>query len=206
MNICILGGTGRVGRELAARALEAGHAVTMLARDPQRVALTDERLRVCAGSACDPVALRAAMEGADVVLSALSTDGGSVLSESAPLIVNAMQKAGIERIIAIGTAGILNSRAEPGLLRYQSSESKRTLTRAAEEHHAFYRTLANSGLAWTIVCPTYLPDGEYTGVYRAERDYLPEDGVRISVPDTAEFAFRQIDSMLYANARVGLAY
>ncbi|MFC4099245.1 NAD(P)-dependent oxidoreductase [Paenibacillus xanthanilyticus] len=206
MNICLLGGTGRVGRELAARALEAGHTITALARDPQRMALQDEKLRICTGSACDPGALRAAMAGADVVLSALNTDGGSVLSESAPLIAAAMQEAGIGRIIAIGTAGILNSRSEPGLLRYQSTESKRKLTRAAEEHHAFYRTLANSGLTWTIVCPTYLPDGEYTGVYRAERDYLPEGGVKISVPDTAEFAFRQIDSMEYANARVGLAY
>lgn len=206
MNICLLGGTGRVGRELAARALEAGHATKALVRDPQRMTQHGGNLRLCIGSACDPDSLRAAMEGADVVLSALSTDGGSVLSESATLIVQAMRDCGISRIISIGTAGILNSRTEPGLLRYQSTESKRALTRAAEEHHAFYRTLADSELAWTIVCPTYLPDGEYTGLYRVERDYLPVDGKQISVPDTAEFAFRQIDSLQYAIARVGLAY
>ncbi|MFB9325699.1 NAD(P)-dependent oxidoreductase [Paenibacillus aurantiacus] len=206
MKLCLLGGTGRVGRELAARALAAGHEINLLARDPQRIALAGENLHSYTGSACDPNALLSVMKGADTVLSALGTDGGSVLSESAPLIVSAMREAGIERIITIGTAGILNSRTEPGLLRYQSSESRRTLTRAAEEHHAFYRTLSDSGLAWTIVCPTYLPDGEYTGVYRAERDYLPADGVQISVPDTAEFAFRQIDSLQYVGARVGLAY
>jgi putative NADH-flavin reductase len=51
-----------------------------------------------------------------------------------------------------------------------------------------------------------LPDGKRVGIYRVEGDFLPEDGVEISVQDTAEFAFSQIKSNDYLKARVGIAY
>lgn len=85
-----------------------------------------------------------------------------------------MQNEGIQRIITIGTAGILQSRTTPSTLRYQSSESKRKSTRTAEEHHRVFNLLRQSELKWTIVCPTYLPNGERTGKYRIERNLLPE--------------------------------
>ena len=94
----------------------------------------------------------------------------------------------------------------PDLLRYQSSESKRKLTRAAEDHHKAYELLKQSSLQWTIVCPTYLPDGDRLGDYRVERDFLPVDGVKIHVSDTAEFTYRQINSNEFINSRVGIAY
>jgi len=66
--------------------------------------------------------------------------------------------------------------------------------------------LKQSTLDWTIVCPTYLPDGERLGEYRVERDYLPVDGAKIHVPDTAEFTYKQINSDQYIKSRVGIAY
>ncbi|MER2259864.1 MAG: NAD(P)H-binding protein, partial [Priestia megaterium] len=66
--------------------------------------------------------------------------------------------------------------------------------------------LQQSGLDWTIVCPTYLPDGERLGNYRTERDFLPLDGSQISVPDTADFAYRLLQSDEFIKARVGIAY
>lgn len=117
-----------------------------------------------------------------------------------------MENEGVQRIITVGTAGILQSRVTPNLLRYQSTESKRKSTRAVEEHHKVYNRLKESALDWTIVCPTYLPDGERLGKYRIERNLLPEGGVKISVPDTAEFTFSQIKSNDYIKTRVGIAY
>ena len=66
--------------------------------------------------------------------------------------------------------------------------------------------LKQSTLEWTIVCPTYLPDGERVGKYRIDRNFLPEGGVEISVPDTAEFTFKQIKASDYIKSRVGIAY
>lgn len=206
MKILLLGATGRVGSHIARLALQDNHHVTALVRSPEKLQIKHENLNVIQGNVLNKEDLEKAMRGQDLVLSALNTDGANTLSESMPLIIEAMEKEGIKRIITIGTAGILQSRVESSVLRYQSSESKRKSTRAAEDHHKAYDLLKESALDWTIVCPTYLPDGERIGTYRAERDFLPEGGVKISVPDTAEFAYRQIESTEYIKARVGLAY
>ncbi|GAA0133476.1 SDR family oxidoreductase [Paenibacillus sp. YSY-4.3] len=206
MNISILGATGRVGQQLAALALQDGHQVTTLVRDPDKMAVMGKQLTLVKGNALNKEDIARVLHGQDVVLCALSTDGTTTLSASMPLIVDAMCKEGIKRIITIGTAGILQSRAQPHLLRYESAESKRKLTRAAEEHHKAYELLRQSQLDWTIVCPTYLPEGKHVGIYRVERDFLPEDGSEISVADTAEFAYRQIEDMTYIRARAGIAY
>jgi len=208
MNVLILGATGRVGSHVVSHALRDGHHVTVLVRSPEKMQRFEPngRLTILQGNVLDKEALTRAVRGHDVVLSALNTDGTTTLSESMPLIIEAMAREGIERIITVGTAGILQSRISPELLRYQSSESMRRSTRAAEEHHQVYHLLAQTSLQWTIVCPTALKDGERTGSYRVERDYLPEGGSVISVPDTAEFTYRQLQASEFVHSRVGIAY
>lgn len=206
LNILIVGGTGRVGSQIVTYALHDRHHVIVLVRTPEKIQINHENLTIIQGNVLNKDDIVRAMYGIDAVISALNTDGATTLSESMPFIIEAMENEGIQRIITIGTAGILQSRITPNLLRYQSSESKRKSVRAAEEHHKIYDMLKQSKLEWTIVCPTYLPDGERVGNYRTESNYLPEGGVKISVPDTAEFAFSQIKSNDYKKTRVGIAY
>ena len=123
-----------------------------------------------------------------------------------PLIINSMNNEKVKRIITIGTAGILQSRTQPEIYRFQSNESKRRLTFAAEEHAKVFEQLTATELEWTIVCPTYLPDGDATGQVRAERNFLPLGGVEISVGDTALFAYQELLFPHYIATRVGLAY
>ncbi|MCG7381517.1 SDR family oxidoreductase [Paenibacillus sp. ACRRY] len=206
MQILVLGATGRVGSQIVAKALKEQHHVTVLVRHPEKCQVYDENLTIIQGNVLNQEDIKHAIRGADVVISALNTDGTNTLSESMPLIIETMYEEGIKRIITIGTAGILQSRLTPNVLRYQSSESRRKSTRAAEEHHRVYLLLRESTLEWTIVCPTYLPDGERIGVYRVERDVLPEGGTEISVSDTAEFAYNQIEDDSYSKYRVGISY
>jgi len=194
MNILILGATGRVGGQIVNYALRDGHQVIAFVRTPEKIQINHEKLTVMQGNVLNKDDIVRAMQGIDVVLSALNTDGATTLSESMPHIIEAMENEGVQRIITVGTAGILQSRVEPHLLRYQSSESKRKLTRAAEDHHKAYDLLQKSSIDWTIVCPTYLPDGEPLGKYRVESNFLPVDGVKIHVSDTAEFTYGQIES------------
>lgn len=205
MRILILGATGRVGSLIVKHALRDGHEVTVLVRDPGKIQAC-EGLVINEGNACNVADIRRAVEGQDTIISSLNTDKTTTLSESMPLIIEAMQEFGVRRIVTIGTAGILQSRTEPELLRYQSNESKRKSTRAAEEHRRVYELLQASELEWTIVCPTYLPDGEAAGGYRVEVDMLPEGGEKITVGDTAEFAYHQIEDRSYIGCRVGVAY
>ncbi|PIC77393.1 hypothetical protein CSV74_07050 [Sporosarcina sp. P19] len=205
MKIVIFGATGRTGSEIVRRALTDGNEVTAVVRSPE-MCKSQEMLTIIAGDVRDPDAVKKALSGADAVVSALGTDKTTTLTEAMPAIIEGMKEHGIERIVTIGTAGILNSRTEPSKLRYQSNESHRKLTFAAEEHHKVFTMLQDSGLDWTIVCPTYLPDGEAVGNYRTEREYLPIDGAKISTGDTAAFAYDELSKQEYKGYRVGISY
>lgn len=205
MKIALFGATGRVGGEFLKRALADGHEVIALVRSPEKLAIHED-LTVLVGDVFDKQAIAQTILGVDVVFSALGTDKTTTLSESITSIIYEMKSNNIKRIITIGTAGILDSRVEESKLRYQSSESKRKLTFAAEEHHKVYDALKESELDWTIVCPTYLPDGEAVGDYRILRNYLPENAESISVGDTAQFAYDELIKNEHIGCRVGIAY
>lgn len=209
LNIILFGATGRVGTEILQLALAEGHNVTAFVRDKERLKVSDKRMTIVEGNALNEDAIRKAIPGHELVVSAMGTDGSYTLSESMPFIINEMNANDIKRIITVGTAGILQSRVSPELYRYQSTETKRRsprAIRAAEDHRFAYEALANSSLNWTIVCPTYLPDGEKIGNYRMEVNYLPIGGEMISVPDTAQYTYEQIASAKFIKCRVGLAY
>ncbi|WP_107951598.1 NAD(P)-dependent oxidoreductase [Lysinibacillus parviboronicapiens] len=206
MKILVLGATGRVGSHIVSLALQDGHHVTALVRTPNKVEIKDTNLDITHGNVLNQQDIESVMSEIDIVISALNTDGTNTLTESMRMILETMKKANVKRIITVGTAGILQSRLNPHLLRYQSSESKQKTTFAAQEHHKVFDMLSQSDVDWTIVCPTYLPDGEYTGVYRTERNFLPDGGTKISVADTAEFTYQQSVCNEYLQSRVGIAY
>ncbi|MDR0136278.1 SDR family oxidoreductase [Metabacillus idriensis] len=206
MKIALFGGTGRVGRAFLEQALNEGHNVRMLVRDPSKIENIDKNAEIIKGNARDIQSIEKTVSGCDAVVSCLGTDGDDTLTVAVPLVVEAMRNERITRVITIGTAGILQARSNPDLYRFQSNESKRTLTRAANEHLNVYQTLKESNLQWTIVCPTYLPDGELTKKYRFEENYLPEDGKQISAEDTGYFTYQVLIEKSFIRKRVGLAY
>lgn len=204
MNIAIFGATGRVGGQILKQALADGHRVKALVRSPKLE--PHPNLEMIIGDVRKAEDVERVVADTEAVFSAIGTDRNTTLSEAAPLIAEAMKKHGVSRIISIGTAGILDSRLSPGLLRYQGGDSNRKLTFAAEEHEKMYRELEKSALDWTIVCPTYLPDGEARGNYRTEEGLLPEGGKEITVGDTAAFAYSLLAHPAFMQRRVGLAY
>lgn len=205
MKIALFGATGRVGAEVLKQALEDGHDVTALVRSPEKLEAHD-LLTIIQGDVREASAVARSIAGAEVVFSALGTDKTTTLTEAVPHFIGEMKASGMKRIVTIGTAGILQSRTDSAKLRYEAGDSNRRLTFAAEEHHKVYDLLRESGLDWTIVCPTYLPDGEEIGSYRAIRDFLPEEGKKITVGDTAGFSYKELIEGKHIGFRVGIAY
>ncbi|WP_026672529.1 NAD(P)-dependent oxidoreductase [Alkalihalobacterium bogoriense] len=207
MNILIFGSTGRVGQQLLTLGIQAGYHVTAFLRNETKLlSSTPSPLRIFQGNVLHETDVMEACKGIDVIFSSLGTDRSDTLSKSMPSIIKAMEHHQISRFISIGTAGILNSRTEEGKYRFQTSESKRKSTKAANDHLKAFQALQKTCLEWTIVCPTYLPDGIYTGKYRVEKNVLPIGGKEISVPDTAEFAFSQLNDARFIRSRVGISY
>ncbi|MET9631967.1 NAD(P)-binding oxidoreductase [Lentzea sp. NPDC006480] len=101
MNLIVLAASGRTGLALARKALERGHSVTAIARDPQRIALDHPNLRKVAGDVTDPESVAAVVGADSVVLSGLGTDVAGVLLDGAKSVVAAAPK----RIIWLGAYG-----------------------------------------------------------------------------------------------------
>ena len=203
MKIALFGATGRVGHAILTLLLEKDINVVALVRNPKKLQ-PQAGLTVLQGDARNIADVEGTLAEADAVISALGTDKTNVLTESITHIISIMHQQQLKRIITIGTAGILDSRLEPGLLRYQSSESKRKSIAAALEHHKVFDLLKDSLLDWTIVCPTYLPSGDATNEYIVLRDKLPEGAVQTTTGDTALFTENELLQNEHIGYRVGI--
>lgn len=206
MRILLLGATGRVGKQILDLLLEANHEVTVLVRDVQKVTIQHPLLNIIQGDVLQREIVRESIEGIDGVISALNTNENETLSNSMQILVPLLEELHIQRIVTIGTAGILQSRVEPTILRYLSSESKRKSKTAAEDHEKVFHILNGSQLNWTIICPTYLPDGQMTKNYRVSKNFLPAEGKSISTGDTAHFAVKEFFEENFSQYRVGICY
>lgn len=208
MKITMFGATGRTGSRAAACLLQEGYEITALVRTPEKLPASlaeHPQFHAVRGEVRNENDLAKVFdENTSLVYSALSTDKSDTLSAAVPLIINQMKHYNIRRIITIGTAGILRARSNPDIFRFQSGESKRKMTRAAEEHASVYYSLNDSGLDWTIFCPTYLPEGDASDNILWEIDFLPSGGSRISTGSTALFTCLHLWDKQFFGKRVGL--
>lgn len=73
MKLLVFGATGGTGSRLVEQALQQGHEVTAFARDPAKIHVKHDNLRVVTGDVLDRDSVNAAVKGQDGVLSALGT-------------------------------------------------------------------------------------------------------------------------------------
>jgi putative NADH-flavin reductase len=212
MKIATFGASGATGRLLTERCLAAGYEVVALVRRPAEFVYAG-RVRVVEGSAFDAEAVRLTMEGADVVLSALgarSLRKEDVLERAVPLIVSAMKEVGVQRIIALGSAGALDDslKKQPAWRRWfvQKMVYNTFLKWAVASQASQWKMLSGSGLDWTMVMPPLLLNKPGRGTFRVDGEALPRNGARISREDVADFMMAQIGSQEWVGKGVYIAW
>ena len=214
MKVALFGASGATGALLTERCLAAGFEVTALLRTPAEFQFR-ERVRVVEGSVFDAAAVGETIGGADVVLSALgarSLRKEDVLERGVPLIVAAMQQAGVRRMIALGSAGALPDSLDkqPAWRRWvvQNIVYNTVLKNAVASQVSQWKTLSTSGLDFTMVMPPMLANSTGRGLARVRVDgeALPPDGARISRVDVADFMMRQIGSSEWVGKGVYIAW
>ena len=73
MKLLVFGASGGTGKQIVGQALQQGHVVTAFARDPSKIKVTHDNLRVVRGDIHQPDTVRTAVAGQEAVLSALGT-------------------------------------------------------------------------------------------------------------------------------------
>lgn len=207
MNVTIFGATGSVGEHLVNEALSSGDAVTAVVRDPSKLSVQHDKLRVVVADVMiDDQRLRDAVSGSDAVMIALG-DGmrGTVRSAGTRNIIAAMRDASVTRLICQSTLGAGDSFAN--LNWVWRFIFRVPLRRAMADHLEQEQHVRASGLDWTIVRPAAFTDGDKTGQYRhgfaAHAEGLT---LKISRADVADFMMRQLRSLDYLRKTPALSY
>jgi putative NADH-flavin reductase len=206
MRLAVLGGTGRIGGHLLTALAGAGHEVTVLARGSGLD--RDGAVTVVRGDAADPAAVRAAVDGADAVLSALGPRGAktpALLGTAARAITAAMDKTGARRLICVSAAGAFIE-DDPDTGRLVKLILPRIFATAFADTRDMEQVISGSGLDWTLVRATRLVNTAQTGRYRVRPEYPPVGGGKISRADVAHFMAAALAEGTWIGGRPALAY
>jgi putative NADH-flavin reductase len=191
MHIALFGATGGTGQQILAQALEQGHRVTALVRDPSKLSERTGLTKVV-GDALDQSAATACVSGADAVVCVLGSHGGRdpIEARGTGRILDAMRETGVRRIVVVTSLGVGDSREQlPWFFRVIMELTLKAVLAAKEEQERLVKT---SGLDWIIIRPGGLTDGPKTGTYRFGVDRSLKSG-RIARADVADFVLRQLN-------------
>jgi putative NADH-flavin reductase len=206
MNVTVFGATGAIGSLTVHELLGAGHTVTGYARNPAKVpASWGDRVRVVVGELSDADAIDRAVAGADVVVSALGPSmdrkaTGLPLVEGTRLVLEAMQRHGVQRYIGHGTPSVADPHEKATLqARFPGFMARTFLPRAYQELLGMTELIQASGIDWTIVRFIAPNNKAKTGHVRAGFFGTDKLGFAVSRADIAAFTAQQVEDRTYVD-------
>jgi uncharacterized protein YbjT (DUF2867 family) len=200
MNLTVFGATGRTGRLIVQQALAAGHEVTILVRTPSIITIQDAHLHVVQGEINDAASVESVIKGAAAVLSVLGSAHNRPtydISRATALILAAMTKQGVHRLIISAGAGVGDTADQPGvfdrvigaLLRLSARNVLVDMSRTVTAVRA-------ANCDWTIVRVPMLTDAPPSASVRV--GYVGKGtGPRLSRSSLATFMLKQVEDRTY---------
>jgi putative NADH-flavin reductase len=210
MKLTIFGATGGTGTCLTEQALAAGHSVTAVVRDPARLAVpAHPRLEVVTANVLDPASISPAVTDADAVLTAVAPPGtgpSTLRQDSTRSIIQAMQKTGGRRLLAV-SGSIVADQGESPYLRYLLKPLvRRTFLRhVCADFRGTEDEIHASDLDWTIFRPPSLTGKPASGTYRTAIDRNLPHCFSISRADLAGCMLTLLDDPATAHRHVCIA-
>jgi putative NADH-flavin reductase len=192
MNLAIFGATGGTGRQLVEQALEEGHTVTVLVRNPAAFPIQHERLSLVQGDVRDRARVETVVAGQDAILSALGTNQRgpvSICTDGVERMLTAMHSSQVRRLLVVSAYGVAEShhRNLYNLLVWTSMKEKML------DKERMEKLLEHSDVQWTLIRPPALTNGPRTQHYHTGTDLRISATSHISRTDVADFMLRSID-------------
>ncbi len=216
MKILLLGATGRTGQLILRKALDDGHQVVALVREPDKLERSGADL--VTGSPYDhPALVRQAMTGCDAVVNTLNVSRTSdnpwsklrspldMISKSVKHALIGMEQNGVRRIVSLSTQGAGDSKEQMPII-FNLLVAFSNLKYAFADHTRQENELIQSDTDWTVLRLPMLTDEP------GERELLINnpDGARLNKNINRETVARFILSILnkpeYFKKLVGISY
>lgn len=189
MKIAVAGASGRAGSQITAELSRRGHAVTAIARHPEKIAGLPNVTPV-RGDVLDQAGLTKLWAGHDVAVSAVH-----FLASDLQKLIAAAKASGVGRYLVVGGAGSLE--VAPGVKLVTTPGFPAQYKAEAEKGAAFLDLLRQEKeLNWTFLSPSALfVEGPRTGEFRLGTDELLTAADGRSSISFADFAVAMADEI-----------
>jgi len=221
LRILVYGATGKVGTHVVDEALQRGHQVTAVSRDPSRIQKQHENLSVVAGDLLDSASIADLASDKDVIV--ISVRG--ILGKSKDP-ENALQRVAVERVVEVlreigddaarlihvGGSGTLE--VKPGVL-YADTIPKMFVPKNLEleiqgQVLALEYLRGVTDVKWSYATPAKdFTNGKRTGEFRIGGDAVMQDErgkSRISRSDFAVALINEAETAAHVRKRFSVAY
>lgn len=210
MNIVLFGATGNIGKVILQEALDRGHHVTAIVRDPGKLSVQNPNLKVATGDLLRPASYEASLAGADAAIASVNDPDPDNVPKQAQVLLDTLAKAGVKRFAWVGGAGSLE--VAPGVRVIDDPNfppawkpSAMGMVKALDVFRA-----SKADIDWTFISPAaHIEPGERTGKYRVGGDQLLVDAQGNSHISQADYAIGLLDRLETGDAarkRITLAY
>jgi len=203
MKIAVIGASGNAGSRITAELARRGHAVTAIARHPEKIA-PQANVTATKGDLMDQAALTHLLAGHDAAISSVH-----FLASDPAKLIGAARDSKVGRYLVVGGAGSLE--VAPGVRLVTTPGFPVAYKAEAEKGAAFLDLLrAEKELNWTFLSPSALfTAGERTGKFRLGTDQLltADDGKSwISFEDFAVALADEIERPAHIRKRFTVGY
>jgi putative NADH-flavin reductase len=189
MKIVIIGASGRAGSRILKEAVDRGHSVTGIARNPEKIP-GGPGVTAKTGDVGDPAALAPLLSGHDAIISSVR-----FAQSKFPNVIESAKRSGVKRLLVVGGASSLE--ISPGVRLFDGPTFPEVARAEGGAGIAALEELKKErDLDWVFVSPgASLAPGERTGKYRLGRDQLLKDESGKSSISMEDFAIAMIDEL-----------
>ena len=203
MKIAVIGASGNAGSRITTELARRGHAVTAIARHPEKIA-TQANVMPTGGDVMDQAGLARLLAGHDAAISSVH-----FLASDPVRLIAAAKESKVGRYLVVGGAGSLE--VAPGVRLVTTPGFPVAYKAEAEAGGAFLDLLrAEKELNWTFLSPSAMfVAGERTGKFRLGTDQLltAADGKSsISFEDFAVALADEIERPAHIRQRFTVGY
>lgn len=209
MKVVLFGATGKTGSRLLQELVSRGHTVTASARDVSKLS-TSPAHEVRQDDLSDAGRIAETIRGADAVISAYAppADDTDQLVGVTQRQVDAVRRAGVDRLLVVGGAGGLE--VAPGVSLIASGHLPAPYLPIATSHVKALAVLRKSDIDWTYLAPAaFFEPGERKGRFRLGTDELITDATgesRISMEDYAIALVDELERGAHRRKRFSVGY
>lgn len=203
-NVVLIGASGFVGSAILNEALNRGHKVTAVVRNPEKITVSTPNLAVIKADATDPEVLAGLAKGKDAVISAYNPGWGNPRQyeetlENYPKIVEGAKRSGVKRLLVVGGAGTLF--VKPGLRLVDTGVLPEAWLPGVKSLGEFYLNtlVGEKEIDWVFFSPAgnlgNMGPGVRTGKYRLGKDDMLFDEKGESFISVEDYAVAMIDEL-----------